>query len=39
MKEKVIDFGNEKVSVLFRKLFFPTVFLSGTGSEVTALLP
>ena len=25
MKEKVIDFGNEKVSVLFRKLFFPTV--------------
>ena len=23
MKEKVIDFGNERVSVLFKKLFFP----------------
>lgn len=25
MKEKVIDFGNERVSVLFKKLFFPTL--------------
>ena len=28
MKEKVIDFGNEKVSVLFKKLFFPTISTS-----------
>ena len=27
MKEKVIDFGNERVSVLFKKLFFPTLLV------------
>ena len=37
MKEKVIDFGNEKVSVLFRKLFFPTVLGMLSMSAVTTI--
>ena len=37
MKEKVIDFGNEKVSVLFRKLLFPTVLGMLSMSAVTTI--
>ena len=37
MKEKVIDFGNEKVSVLFKKLFFPTVLGMLSMSAVTTI--
>ena len=37
MKEKVIDFGNEKVSVLFRKLFFPTELGMLSMSAVTTI--
>ena len=37
MKEKVIDFGNERVSVLFKKLFFPTLLGMLSMSAVTTI--
>ena len=37
MKEKVIDFGNEKVSILFKKLFFPTLLGMLSMSAVTTI--
>lgn len=37
MMEKVIDFENEKVSVLFKKLFFPTVLGMLSMSAVTTI--
>lgn len=37
MKEKVIDFGNGKVSTLFKQLFFPTLFGMISVSAVTTI--
>ena len=37
MKEKQIDFGNEKVAVVFRKLFFPTLLGMLSLSAVTTI--
>lgn len=37
MKEKMMDFGTEKVSVLFRKLFFPTLLGMLSLSAVTTI--
>ncbi len=37
MKKEVIDFGTEKVSVLFKKLFFPTVLGMLSMSAVTTI--
>lgn len=37
MKEKAIDFGNERVSVLFKKLFFPTLLGMLSMSAVTTI--
>lgn len=37
MKGKVLDFGREKVSVLFRKLFFPTLLGMLSLSAVTTI--
>ncbi len=37
MKEEGIDFGTLKVSVLFKKLFFPTLFGMLGISAMTAI--
>ena len=37
MKKEVIDFGTEKVSVLFKKLFFPTLLGMLSMSAVTTI--
>lgn len=37
MKEKVMNFGTEKVSVLFKKLFFPTMLGMVSISAVTTI--
>ena len=37
MKETGLDFGNEKISSLFKKLFFPTLLGMLSVSAVTTI--